>query len=88
MPKRDTLIGLKKARSLLDTIITMVEEDKYCIDIMQQVLAVIGLLKKSNSKLLRHHLNSCFREALDKDDVKEHEKMIEEIIKVVNLNNK
>lgn len=36
-----TLISLKKARTLLDKIISMLENDKYCIDIIQQNLAVI-----------------------------------------------
>ncbi len=88
MEKKDTLIGLRKARTLLDTIVEMVEDDKYCIDIMQQNLAVIGLLKKANSRLLEHHLKNCFKKAVcsDGEDVKD--KMIEEILKVVNLNNK
>lgn len=36
-----TLIGLKKARTLLDKIISMQEDGSYCIDIVQQNLAVI-----------------------------------------------
>lgn len=39
------LIALKKAKSLLDKIITMIEQDEYCIDVVQQNLAVMGLLK-------------------------------------------
>lgn len=46
------LIALKKAKSLLEKIITMVETDKYCIDIVQQNLAVIGLVKNINLQLL------------------------------------
>jgi DNA-binding FrmR family transcriptional regulator len=36
-----TLISLKKARSTLDKVITMIEQDKYCISVIQQNLAVI-----------------------------------------------
>jgi len=50
--KKKQLIAFKKARSLLDKIITMAEKDEYCIDIVQQNLAVIGLLKNINLQLL------------------------------------
>jgi DNA-binding FrmR family transcriptional regulator len=43
---------MKKARTLLDKIITMQEKNEYCIDIVQQNLAVIGLLKSANLQLL------------------------------------
>ena len=39
------IIALKKAKSLLDKIIAMIDKDNYCIDIVQQNLAVMGLLK-------------------------------------------
>jgi len=50
--KKKQLIAFKKARSLLDKIITMSEKDEYCIHIVQQNLAVIGLLKNINLHLL------------------------------------
>ncbi|MFA5054442.1 MAG: metal-sensing transcriptional repressor, partial [Parcubacteria group bacterium] len=61
--KRKTLIGYKKAQSLLKKIITMVEEDRYCIDIMQQNLAAIGLLKSAHQSLMEGHLHSCVENA-------------------------
>jgi DNA-binding FrmR family transcriptional regulator len=50
--KKKQLIAFKKARSLLDKIIAMAEKDEYCINIVQQNLAVIGLLKNANLQLL------------------------------------
>jgi len=50
--KKKQLIAFKKARSLLDKIITMAEKDEYYIHIIQQNLAVIGLLKNVNLQLL------------------------------------
>ncbi|MFC1599086.1 metal-sensing transcriptional repressor, partial [Patescibacteria group bacterium] len=43
--KKKILINFKKAQSLLEKIIKMSEDQEYCIHIMQQNLAVIGLLK-------------------------------------------
>jgi len=46
--KKRALIGMKKANSLLSKIINMTEANKYCVDIMQQNLAVIGLLRSAH----------------------------------------
>ncbi|MBE3090219.1 MAG: metal-sensing transcriptional repressor, partial [Actinobacteria bacterium] len=45
--KNDSLINFKKSRSLLEKIMKMVQDNEYCIDIMQQNLAVIGMLKSA-----------------------------------------
>lgn len=86
--KEKTLINFRKAHSLLSKIIKMVEDDKYCIDIMQQNLAVIGMLKSAQQALLENHLNSCFRNAVVSKDKKIQEQMVAEILKVVKLFNK
>ncbi len=86
--KEKALIGLKKANSLLSRIIKMTEEDQYCIDIMQQNLAVIGLLRAAHSVLMENHLNVCFKKALLGKDKHKEKEMTEEILKVINLFNK
>jgi DNA-binding FrmR family transcriptional regulator len=41
MDNKKSLIALKKAKTSLEKVIQMIEDDKYCIDIIQQNLAVI-----------------------------------------------
>jgi len=86
--KEKALIGLKKAYSLLSKIINMTESDKYCIDIMQQNLAVIGLLRSAHENLMENHLGSCFSKAMASKDNGKKKRMTEEILKVTNLFNK
>ncbi|MEI6672942.1 MAG: metal-sensing transcriptional repressor [bacterium] len=81
--KKKQLIAFKKARSLLDKIVTMAEKDEYCIDIVQQNLAVIGLLKNINLQLLDGHLNCCFVDAVKANDKKRMNGMIDEILTIV-----
>lgn len=81
--KKKQLIALKKAKSLLDKIILMAEKDEYCIDIVQQNLAVIGLLKNVNLQLLDGHLHCCFVDAVKANDKKKMNTMIEEILTIV-----
>ena len=86
--KEKTLINFKKAHSLLGKIIDMVEKDEYCIDIMQQDLAAIGLLKSANQMLMEGHLNDCFKKAIAAGSAKRKQEMIQEILQVTRLSNK
>ena len=81
-------INLKKAQSLISKIIKMSENNEYCIDIMQQNLAAIGLLKSAHQMLLEDHLNSCFKNAMKTNNEKRKQEMINEILRVSRLANK
>jgi DNA-binding FrmR family transcriptional regulator len=80
--------NFKKAQSHLATILAMLEADKYCIDIMQQNLAVLGLLKSAHQMLMEDHLKSCFSHAMMTNQEKKQQDMIEEILKVLKMANK
>jgi len=88
LQKQKTLINFKKAKSHLEKIIKMVEGDSYCIDIMQQNLAVIGLLKSAHQMLMEGHLNTCFKKAVESKNEKRKQEMIQEILRVTKLFNK
>jgi DNA-binding FrmR family transcriptional regulator len=86
--KEKTLINFKKAQSLIAKIVKMIEDGDYCIDIMQQNLAVIGLLKSAHQMLMEGHLNTCFKKAMETKNEKRKQEMIQEILKVTKLFNK
>jgi DNA-binding FrmR family transcriptional regulator len=66
----------------------MIEKDEYCIDIMQQNLAVIGLLKSAHHQLLDNHLHTCFKNAMASNNEAMKKKMITEITKVSKIANR
>lgn len=77
-----TLNLLKTARGQLDGLIRMVEEDRYCMDISNQILAAIAILKKVNTDVLTAHLQHCVRESFDTDQQKDEKiREIQAIIK-------
>jgi DNA-binding FrmR family transcriptional regulator len=86
--KQKTLINFKKAQSLLTKIIQMSNDGEYCIKIMQQNMAVIGLLRSAHEMLMENHLNTCFKKAMSSGSDKKKKEMTEEILKVTNLFNK
>ncbi len=61
--KSKVLKILKTARGQLDAVIKMVEEDRYCIDISHQIMAVDGLLNNANRQVLTAHLKHCVNNA-------------------------
>jgi DNA-binding FrmR family transcriptional regulator len=64
---RKALNTLKTAAGQIEGILRMIGEDRYCIDVSKQVLAVIALLKKANNIVLRQHLDTCVRDAIAGD---------------------
>lgn len=59
---------LKTARGQMDGIIRMLEEDRYCVDLSKQILAVSALLKKANLKIIEQHIKHCVKDAFEKGE--------------------
>ncbi len=78
--KKKALQSLKTAGGQIDGIIRMIEEERYCIDISNQILATSTVLKKANLLILKQHMNNCVVEAIDNDGGKEK---IDEIISIL-----
>lgn len=54
---------LKTARGQIDGILKMVEEDRYCLDVSNQLMATQSILKKANRQVIRAHMDCCVRQA-------------------------
>lgn len=80
--------NLRKTRSLIDKIQQMIDGDEYCINIMQQNLAAIGMLRSAHGELMKNHLATCFTEGMKTKDPKKQELLVVEITKVNSLFNR
>lgn len=78
------LIAMKKARTSLDKVMQMNKDNAYCIDVIQQNLAVIGLVRSANLNLFEVHVDHSIRNAAKKGGKELNEKM-EELIKVIKI---
>jgi len=63
--KTSALNRLKTVRGHLDAVLTMVEDERYCPDIMKQVSALQGSLEKVNRVLLQNHVETCVLHAVE-----------------------
>lgn len=71
---------LKTAKGQLEGILRMVEEDRYCIEISQQLMATEAILNKANKEILSAHLKSCVKHA--KTEAEQEEK-IDELVSML-----
>jgi DNA-binding FrmR family transcriptional regulator len=63
--KRGALNRLKTVRGHLDAVISMVEDERYCPEVMKQVSALQGSLERVNRVLLQNHLETCVLHAIE-----------------------
>jgi DNA-binding FrmR family transcriptional regulator len=63
-------------------IARMVEEDAYCMDVVNQILAVQRALKKVSALVLDRHLHTCATSAIRGGDVAERERVLGEILEL------
>ncbi|NMD38981.1 MAG: metal-sensing transcriptional repressor [Christensenellaceae bacterium] len=80
---KNILHRLKIARGQVDGLIKMVEDDRYCIDISTQLLAVIAALKSINKDVLAAHLHHCVLSSLNANNEKDSEDKINEIAAII-----
>lgn len=70
---------LKTARGQIDGILKMIEDDRYCIDISNQIMATGAILRKVNNEVLHGHIDSCVRDAVELEDSVQLDEKLKEI---------
>ena len=84
--KEKTLINFKKAQSLIIKATKMVENNEYCIDLLNQSLAIQNSLKSLDSVLLERHLETHVAHQMVEE--KEKEKAVTELVTLFKRINK
>lgn len=74
---------LKKIEGQVRGIQKMIEEKRYCIDIITQIQAVIGALSKVEQDIFKKHINGCVAGSLKGKSEMEREKKINEVIDLI-----
>ena len=78
---KDQLPNLKRIEGQSRGIRKMIEEEKYCIDILNQIKAVKNALSTVEGKILKTHLHACVRDTLSSD--KKFDEKVDEILKIL-----
>ena len=78
---KSELASLRRIEGQLRGIARMVEEEKYCIDILNQIKAVRNSLATVEGKILKTHLRECVKKSLDGGE--NFDQKVEELVKVL-----
>ena len=78
---KDQLPNLKRIEGQSRGIRKMIEEEIYCIDILNQIKAVKNALSTVEGKILKTHLQACVRDTLSSD--KKFDEKVDEILKTL-----
>ncbi|HEM61436.1 MAG TPA: metal-sensing transcriptional repressor [Chloroflexi bacterium] len=86
--KQGIMNRLKSIEGHVRGIQRMVEDNVYCVDIINQNLAVQRALERVNSLVLERHLQTCVTTAIQGEDPAERERVITEILNVFETTSK
>ena len=73
---------LKRIAGQVAGIQRMVQEDRYCVDILLQIAAVRAALDQAGKQLLGAHVETCVRDAIERGGPRERKAKVEELLDV------
>jgi DNA-binding FrmR family transcriptional regulator len=80
--KHQALVRLRRIEGQIQGVQRMVEEEKYCVDIMLQLSAIQGALGQVSKVLMARHIESCVLDSVKAGTQRERARKIEELIEV------
>jgi CsoR family transcriptional regulator, copper-sensing transcriptional repressor len=83
--KAEIVNRLKSVAGHVNGITSMVEQDRYCIDVIKQIQATQAALAKLSQLILDNHLHTCLITAVRGEDADERERVLSEISDVFSI---
>lgn len=77
------LVSLKRIEGQVRGVQRMVEEGKYCVDILNQIHAVIAALARIEDNILEKHFAHCVKNAAHGKSAAEKDKKLQEILSLI-----
>ena len=79
----DNLVALRRIEGQVRGVQRMVEDRKYCIDILNQIHAIKGALGRVEENILEKHFQHCVTEAVKGSSEEERQQKLDEILKLI-----
>lgn len=76
-------VRLKRIEGQVGGLLRMIEDDRYCVDILTQISAVRSALHKVEEQILRDHLSHCVAGAFTSGDPVEQRHKVEELVETI-----
>jgi DNA-binding FrmR family transcriptional regulator len=81
--KSSCLKRLSRIEGQVRGLARMLEEDRYCIDVVTQISAVSAALRRVEDEILRDHVAHCVEHAIAAGDAKEQRRKVAELMGVL-----
>ncbi|MGE5540516.1 MAG: metal-sensitive transcriptional regulator [Gemmatimonas sp.] len=88
LTKTSCLKRLNRIEGQIRGLARMVEDDRYCIDIVTQIAASRAALRRVEEEILQDHVAHCVEHAIASGDAKEQRKKVAELIEVLSRTNR
>jgi len=83
LAKSACLKRLSRIEGQVRGVSRMVEEERYCIDIVTQLSAVRAALRRVEQEILRDHVGHCVKHAMRSNDAVDQQRKIDELMDVL-----
>jgi DNA-binding FrmR family transcriptional regulator len=80
----DNLVALRRIEGQVRGVQKMIENRKYCIDILNQLAAVRGALARVEEEILGKHFRNCVTEAIRGNSERDKQQKLDEILRLIN----
>ena len=81
--KEASLKRLSRIEGQIRGVSRMIEKDRYCIDVVTQILAVRAALRRTEEEILRDHVAHCIEHAIDSGNQTEQRRKVAELMEVM-----
>jgi len=81
---KDNIVALKRIEGQVRGVQRMIEDRKYCIDILNQIHAVKGALARVEQKILQRHFQHCITTAMTGSSESQKQQKLDEILALIN----
>jgi DNA-binding FrmR family transcriptional regulator len=81
--KRSVTSRLRRIEGQVSGLLRMVEDDRYCVDVLTQVNAVRAALHRVSEEILRDHLSHCVAEAFTSGNPAEQRHKVDELVETI-----
>ena len=81
--RQNAISRLRRIEGQIRGIQKMLEEDRYCVDILTQTSAVVAALHGVEDLVMENHLNTCVADAMKSDDPEAKAEKVEEVMSVI-----
>ena len=79
--KQEILVRLRKMEGQLKGIHRMVEQDRYCVDVLNQLSSISAATRRVAAIMMRNHIQGCVRDALSRNE--RSDEYVNELVAVV-----